>query len=34
VREHLSSHPLVAEWRPGEEGEGGNGVTVVRLVPR
>jgi len=34
VREHLSGHPLVAEWRPGEEGEGGNGVTVVKLAPR
>ena len=31
VREHLSSHPLVREWRPGERGEGGDGATVVSL---
>jgi DNA mismatch repair protein MutS2 len=31
VREHLTAHPAVASWRPGEEGEGGNGATVVRL---
>lgn len=31
VREHLASHPAVSDWRPGEEGEGGNGATVVRL---
>jgi DNA mismatch repair protein MutS2 len=31
VRELLSSHPLAKSFRPGERGEGGNGVTVVRL---
>ena len=31
VRQHLRSHPAVASSRPGEEGEGGNGATVVRL---
>jgi DNA mismatch repair protein MutS2 len=31
VREHLASHPLVREWRPGERGEGGDGATVVSL---
>ncbi|HEV8630750.1 MAG TPA: Smr/MutS family protein [Thermoanaerobaculia bacterium] len=31
VRQHLAGHPAVASWRPGEDGEGGNGATVVRL---
>jgi DNA mismatch repair protein MutS2 len=31
VREHLRSHPAVATFRAGEDGEGGNGATVVRL---
>ncbi len=31
VREMLSSHPLVQEWRPGERGEGGDGATIVKL---
>jgi DNA mismatch repair protein MutS2 len=34
VREELSRHPLVKEFRPGEMTEGGDGVTVVRLVQR
>ena len=31
VREQLSGHPLVREWRPGDRGEGGDGATVVSL---
>lgn len=31
VREVLSGHPLVRDWRPGEQGEGGDGATVVSL---
>jgi DNA mismatch repair protein MutS2 len=31
VRDMLHSHPLVKSFRPGEKGEGGNGVTIVRL---
>jgi DNA mismatch repair protein MutS2 len=31
VRAMLSGHPLVREWRPGEQGEGGDGATVVSL---
>ena len=31
VRDLLSGHPLVSEWRPGERGEGGDGATVVTL---
>jgi DNA mismatch repair protein MutS2 len=31
VREMLPRHPLAKSFRPGERGEGGNGVTVVRL---
>ena len=29
VRQMLSGHPLVQDWRPGEAGEGGDGATVV-----
>lgn len=32
VREAVESHPLVASYRSGEANEGGDGVTVVRLV--
>ena len=31
VRDLLFSHPLVKSFRAGEKGEGGNGVTIVRL---
>jgi DNA mismatch repair protein MutS2 len=34
VREALAQHPLVAEMRPGEYNEGGDGVTVARLIGR
>jgi DNA mismatch repair protein MutS2 len=32
VRKQLHSHPLVKSHRPGEEGEGGSGVTVAYLA--
>jgi DNA mismatch repair protein MutS2 len=31
VRQHLTGHRAVAEHRPGGEGEGGDGATVVTL---
>jgi len=31
VREILASHSLVKSWRPGEQGEGGDGVAVANL---
>ncbi len=34
VREVLAEHPLVASFRAGELNEGGDGVTIVKLVPR
>jgi len=32
VREFLRGHPHVETYRAGEDGEGGEGVTVVTLV--
>jgi len=32
VRDALHAHPLVGQSRPGESGEGGDGVTVVKLM--
>lgn len=32
VREELSRHPLVSSYRSGNEGEGGDGVTVAKLA--
>lgn len=32
VREQLAKHPLVKSYRPGEYGEGGAGVTIVKLT--
>ncbi len=34
VREELRGHPLVGEFRSGENNEGGEGVTVAKLVQR
>jgi DNA mismatch repair protein MutS2 len=34
VREALADHSLVASFRDGQEGEGGSGVTVVKLLSR
>jgi DNA mismatch repair protein MutS2 len=31
VREVLASHPLVTSFQPGEQGEGGDGVTMVSM---
>jgi DNA mismatch repair protein MutS2 len=31
VRSRLADHPQVREWRPGEQGEGGDGATIVAL---
>ena len=32
VRDEFQRHPLVASYEPGKEGEGGDGVTVAKLV--
>ena len=34
VHEQLSRHPLVKSFRAGEYGEGGIGVTIVKLSPK
>ena len=34
VRDALADHPLVASFRAGKMGEGGDGVTVVKFVPK
>ena len=34
VREELDKHPLVKSYRAADYREGGDGVTVVELVPR
>ena len=34
VREKLAKHTLVKSYRPGEYGEGGNGVTMVELAEK
>ena len=34
VRDELREHPLVSQFRAGENGEGGDGVTVAKLVQR
>nr|MBC7245432.1 endonuclease MutS2 [Chloroflexota bacterium] len=34
VREALAAHPLVASFKAGELNEGGEGVTIVKLVPK
>ena len=34
VRELLAKHPLVKSYRPGGYGEGGAGVTIVKLAQK
>jgi DNA mismatch repair protein MutS2 len=34
VRDFAANHPLVASYQPGDRYEGGEGATVVKLVPR
>ena len=34
VQEHLAKHPLVESYRPGNYGEGGNGITIVELADK
>ena len=32
IREELRQHPLISSYRAGDEGEGGEGVTVAKLA--
>ncbi len=34
VQEQLDKHPLVKSYRPGEYGEGGDGVTIVQFAEK
>ncbi|MCE5259279.1 MAG: Smr/MutS family protein, partial [Chloroflexi bacterium] len=34
VRQYIVDHPLVASYRLGQAGEGGDGVTVITLQKR
>jgi DNA mismatch repair protein MutS2 len=34
VREAIAHHPLVNSYRPGEYGEGGEGVTIVEIAQK
>ena len=34
VQERLAKHSLVKSYRPGEYGEGGDGVTIVQLAEK
>ncbi len=34
VRQELSGHALISSYRPGDQGEGGEGVTVAKLAIR
>ena len=34
IRDHLGKHPLVESLRPGDYGEGGAGVTIVKLASK
>lgn len=34
VRDEMQAHPLVSSFRPGDNSEGGEGVTVAKLVQR
>ena len=34
IREQLAKHPLVESYRSGDYGEGGTGVTMIKLAPK